>query len=410
MRSVAIVYALDVLAKSLLVVTGFLLVRLLNEAEYASYTLATAIIAVATQAVSGSLNRIYIAGHREFAADQPPGLFLGLQVWTVLVPLTAVWAVAGRGDAVNVWILLSVVATCFLDFSRTCFQQRLSFTRFAGVEVARATLLILFLALPYLVGMALQARHALAAQSVSMLLVFLAAFGHEIDWRDVTRAGAALRLASRIVRGEFAFLFAYFFLTAFWLQAEVFALKLLGHPIDVASFGAATRYALVLTLALNALTTVLFPLLQRIHTQEEIRDVYRRHRQVLLMFVPAATLAAVVAPQVLPLIDGGKYPEAVPTFQILCVANVSLFVFAPYGILAMRFHDFGFLLGLAAASALLDVGLNITLIPRNGPMGAAIALTIAHTVLSVATCIRARRRLSTWLPSRHTSAPNDCQR
>lgn len=404
MKSVAIVYALDVLAKSLLVVTGFFLVRSLPTDEYAHYTLAMSIIAVATQAVSGSLNRIYIAGHRAFVADLPPGLFLGLQVWTVLVPATALWAIIGRSDSVNDWILLSIIATCFLDFARTCFQQRLSFGRFSAVEVARAALLITLLAVPYFAGETLQARHALAAQSVSMFLVFLVAFGREIDWRDVLRAGPALRLASQIMRGEFVFLFGYFFVMAFLLQVEVFVLKLLGQSIEVATFGAATRYALVLSLALNAVNTVLFPLLQKVRTADEIRDVYKRHSWMLMAFMPAAALIAAAAPWVLPWIDGGNYPNAVPTFQILCAANVVLFAFSPYLNLLLRFDDFRFLFGLILTSLLFDCGLNAVFIPRYGAIGAALAVTLAHGLFTGAAFLHSRRRL------RHLLAVNQSAR
>ena len=397
MKSVVIVYVLDVLAKSLLVVTGFFLVRLLSPDEYARYTFAMSIIAVATQAVSGSLNRIYIAGHREFVADQTPGLFLGLQVWTVLVPATVVWAIVGRDDSVHGWMLLSIVATCCLDFARTCFQQRLSFGRFSAVELARAALLVGLLAYLRFRGDVLQAQHALAAQATTMFAVFLVAFGREIDWRDVLRVVPALRLASRIVRGDFVFLFGYFFLMAFLLQVEVFVLKTLGKSIDVATFGAATRYALVLSLALNAVNTVLFPLLQQVRTAEEIRGVYRRHTQMLLAFVPIVGLAAMAAPWVLPWIDQGKYPIAVPTFQILCVANVALFAFSPYVNLLLRFNDFRFLLGLIVAAVLLDTGLNAALVPSLGAIGAAVALTVGNGAFTGAIFVRARRKLPVWL-------------
>jgi O-antigen/teichoic acid export membrane protein len=399
MKSVAIVYALDVVAKSLLVISGFFLIRMLNSNEYARYTVAMSVIAVATQAVSGSLNRIYIAGHREFIGDRPPGLFLGLHVWTVLMPLTVAWAIAGRDDSLHAWVLLSIAATCLLDFARTCFQQRLSFTRFSLVELARASLLILILAVPYFAGETLSAGHALAAQAVSMTLVFFGAFGRQFDWRDVSRAKSAVQLAAKIVRGDYVCLFAYFFLTAFLLQADVFMLTLLGRPIDVATFGAASRYVLVLTLGLNALNTVLFPVLQQARTQMEFTDAFRRHRQMLWGFIAIAALAAAMSPWVLPSIDGGAYPDSVATFQVLCVTNAVLFAFGPYVNVLVRFRDFRFLLVLVIMALFADALLNIPFVLRYGSVGAAGSLTIAHTVLSGSIFVRARRRLPDWLTS-----------
>ena len=47
-----------------------------------------------------------------------------------------------------------------------------------------------------------------------------------------------------IVRGEYRYLFGYFFLLAFFLQVDVFMLNVLSSRNEVATYGSAFRYCL----------------------------------------------------------------------------------------------------------------------------------------------------------------------
>jgi O-antigen/teichoic acid export membrane protein len=144
---------------------------------------------------------------------------------------------------------------------------------------------------------------------------------------------------------------------------------------------------------------VLLPAVQQAETPEALEALYRQHLRLLAVFAPAVALAAWLAGWVLPWIDRGRYPEAVPVFRILAASAVVSFACSPHVNLLMKLHRFRFLFALIVAALGIAVLLNLVLIPRAGAVGAAWATLVASACVTVPIFLAARRMRS-WRPTR----------
>lgn len=396
MKSAIQIFFFDILSKLLLGAMGIVLIRYMPENEYARYTLAVSLIAVATQTLVLSFNRIYIVGYERLDLEGASSSFLGFQLWGILALVVVTLPLQGFAHGVYWFVVAVAVATCLVEFAKTFSQRELRFFRFSMIELARAVVLVgSAFALIYVVRYNLKAWEVLFVQAFSTLAVFLAFFWKLIKWKKLLKIGEAVRLALAVAAGEYRYLFGYFFVLAFFLQVSVFVLRITANDVTLATFGAAFRYSSILSLALAAVQVVLLPLIQRAQNIAELEDIYGKHKRMLLLFAPMVLFAAWIGQWIIPWVDKGKYPDAVPAFQILAVSTIVSFALSPHGYLVMRFEDFKFLFVLIGAALLLSIGLNVALISALGAVGAAIATLVSITFVSGSQFLRARMHRKT---------------
>ncbi len=383
MRAVLQVFSLDVAGKALLAVITLLLIRFMAAEELAHYTMALALIAVVSQTLTSTFNRIYIVGHQRLGLGSDFAALLGLQLLTIL----AAWVllVPFRPHPTNVfWLALAVtLGTCMVEFGKTALQQEQKFLTFSLVELLKTIVLcVAALVLIYLLRYHVQAWQVLSVQAAAMTAVFLASFGRRLRLRDVIKIHPARQLAMRVITGEYRFLFFYFALVALLSQTAVFAIKFLSTDLELAAFGAAFRYYALLSLGLNAVHVVLLPLVLHSGSAKALDVVFQQQRKALAVFIPAVLAGMVIAEWVLPWIDHGKYPAAVPVFQILSMSAIVSFTFSPHVNLILRYEQFKFLCRLTLASICLHVLLAYPLVGRWGAVGAAWSAAAAFALLN----------------------------
>jgi O-antigen/teichoic acid export membrane protein len=112
---------------------------------------------------------------------------------------------------------------------------------------------------------------------------------------------------------------------------------------------------------------------------------------LLVVFIPAVALGALMAGWVLPWIDLGRYPDAVPTFRILAVSAVLSFAFSPHVNLLMKHERFRFLFILIVFALVVHVLLCLLLITRFGAPGAAAATLVGSACVTVPIYFESRR-------------------
>jgi O-antigen/teichoic acid export membrane protein len=397
MKSIVQVFSFDIASKVLLGVLGILLIRFMPEAEYARYTFAAALVAFASQTITGTFNRIYIVGYERLKLRGAAPAFLVLQL--LAITLVVLLALPFRGRLAGAYGLAVAVvfAICLSEYSKTVSQQALQFRRFSLIEVARSALFLgAVLALVARDGQGIRAEQVLLLQAASMALVFLAASGRRSLFAGGMPLREFLRVASGILRQGYRYLFGYFALMALLSQMDVFMLQGISTEREVAVYGAGFRFYLLLSLALAAVHAVLLPVLQRVETTEEQDEILARHFGMVRLFAPAVALGAVAAGWVIPWVDGGKYPAAVVVFRILAASAVISFAFSPYVNILMRFEDFRWLLGLVCAALLAHAGLSMALLPRYGAVGAATVTLLVFGTLNASIFVRVRRRSGRW--------------
>jgi O-antigen/teichoic acid export membrane protein len=382
MNSIIQVFSFDMISKIMLGLLGIILIRYMPRGEYAQYTLALALITAITQTFSSSFNRIYIVGYENLGLAASSLPFLGFQL-VALTLLTAVTFPFRSSFPGTYWLITAAVfAGCLAEFSKTAFQQELKFIRLSMIELLRSLLFfatILFLITFY--SNKLTARQVLLVQAAALFVVFLLAFRKRLQIRELARLKEAVSIARSVANGNYKFLFGYFFLLAFLAQTDIFMLKIFGNNFAVASFGSAFRYYSLIMLSLNAVHSVLLPLIQKADSLSELEMIMRRLNKMLLVFAPTVLSGAWLSKWIIPLIDKGKYPDAV---------TIS-FLFSPYVNIVMRCEDFKFLFVLIVVAFLLSIGLNAALIPALSGAGAAVATLVSFGLVNGMTYFRARK-------------------
>jgi O-antigen/teichoic acid export membrane protein len=392
MKSVVQVFSFDILSKVLLGVTGIILIRFMPEIEYARYTLALSLVSVVTQTLVSSFKRIYIVGYQRFKLENSPSLFLGLQLWGICLLVLMTLPFKDFAEGVYWFVVAAIIATCLSEFAKTVVQQQLKFLQFSIIEMARTLVFVLsLLCLIYFIRYELKAWQVLLVQAMAMFLVFSTVFSKYLDLKSLFKMGESVRFALELVKGEYKYVFGYFFVFAFFSQVDVFVLKALAGSVELATYGSAFRYYSLLLLALGAVHAVLLPVIQRIQSIDELESILAQHKRMLLVFVPLVLLGAWLSKWVIPWLDMGKYPNAAIVFQILAISAIVSFAFSPHSNLVMRFEDFRFLFISICMGLLVNVGLCVWLVPILGATGPAIATLITFGSVNVSIFLRSRK-------------------
>lgn len=391
-RAVTLVFSADLVSKILLGLTWLLIIRHMAPAEFALLTLATSVATVASQMLGASVNRIYILGTPATGNAGPASLVL-FQCGCLLLMAAAGFAFS---DALpgNIYVLTMLLGLGILlsDFGKTLYQKQLKFKALSAVELARATLVsaILTVLVTQLETRVL-AWQVLAVQAATVCVLSLVVITRHVTINEILNVRDGAKCLRPVFSSGHGYLFGYFVLLAFFSQADVFLIKALSDNETLASYGSAARYYQLLSLALGAVHAVFLPTMQQLKTKEAVDSFFERHYRMLLVFAPLVGICALSANYVLPWIDLGRYPQAVSTFQILCVSAIISFAFSPHVNLVFTFRKFRFVLFLIVVALAVNVGLGLLLIPTYGGPGAALATLIASACVTVPIFIRSRK-------------------
>jgi O-antigen/teichoic acid export membrane protein len=391
MKSILQVFSFDLISKAMMGALGVIIIRFMQENEYADYTFALSLVFFITQILSMSFNRIYIVGFHKLDLNDSLA-FLGYQLVCIglLICITAPFQHLMNGVY---WFTVALVsATCLSEFSRTILQHELRFLRFSFVELFRSSLFfICVLFLISVVQYKMQAWQVLLCQAGAMFTSFLVFFRARIQIRGNLLVRRALDIALAVIAGKYRYLFGYFSLLALFSQLDVFMLKGLGSNFSLATYGSAFRYYSLLMLSLAAVHSVLLPSIQKVESIEDWDRIHAGLRRMLLVFVPLAFLGAWLSQWIIPWIDKGKYPDAVTVFRILAVSSVFSFAFSPHVNIVLRFEDFKFLFLVIIGGLLLAATLNLLLIPRYQAVGSAIATLVGFGFNNLLIFLRSRK-------------------
>ena len=394
MKSIIQVFSFDIISKAILGVTGILLIRYMSPGEYARHTLAISLIVVVTQAFTTSLNRLYIVGYQKLGLDGSSSSFLGFQIASILVLGVMTYPFRNLFSSTYWFLAAAIIATCLSEFSKVFYQEKMRFLRFSLIELSRVALIAIgVIVIIRIARDSLQAWQVLMVQAAAMVSIFAIFFGRRLELSNFFRFREVLTLGRRIIRGEFKYLFGYFFLFALFGQIDIFMLRSLANDSALATYGSAFRYYTLVILALSSVHTVMLPITQKSEDLDELKMTFRRYSRLVLLIAPVIILGAWASRWIIPAIDAGKYPEAIAVFRILAVSAIISIAFSPYVNLVMKFEGFRFLFILVCGAIGIGVAMNIALVPRLGATGTAISTLASFTVVNSMTFVKGRQLL-----------------
>jgi len=150
------------------------------------------------------------------------------------------------------------------------------------------------------------------------------------------------------------------------------------------------------------LPPVLFQRMGADGNREAFPFLLRAHRWIVAVAAAMAAVVTVLATPLIRLFGGAKYLSAASTVGWIAWAFAA---FASYTVMSNYFalrRDTRALAGLVLASVLVNLVLNVLLIPRLGIQGSGIALFISYAALAAVTYFPARHAIvagSTSVPS-----------
>ena len=160
-------------------------------------------------------------------------------------------------------------------------------------------------------------------------------------------------------------------------HADVLLLGLLAAVADVGVYRVAAQGALLVSLGLTALNTIVAPFAVRLNAkgeQQKLQKLVRRTAQAALAFaLPAVALFAVAGEWLLVSLFGSEFAAAYWPLLILATGQLAN---AGFGATGMLLNMTGFerdVTRVVAIAAGLNVALNMALIPMFGVIGAAVA-------------------------------------
>lgn len=180
-------------------------------------------------------------------------------------------------------------------------------------------------------------------------------------------------------------------------RTDVVMLGILTAPREAGIYNAALQGALLVSLVINTSNTIVAPEFARLHAVGDKVALQKyavsTARVVLFVAVPIIIVLVLFGQSLLIFLFGLEFGEGAKVLSILAIGYGVALVFGETGfMLNMTGHE-ATTFRLYAASAVLNVVLNIILIPFLGPAGAALATVATLNIQRILGFLIVRRRL-----------------
>jgi len=170
----------------------------------------------------------------------------------------------------------------------------------------------------------------------------------------------------------------------------------------VGIYGAAYRIIEIIAIMVLSASFALFPIVsRRVESSEDAygRALQRSMKYITIMGLPLCVGVCLLSKQLMTGLYGSKFAASGPCLALLVWARIGAFTSLPgqQGVIARNAQLS--LIAPHAIRAILNVSLNMYLIPRYGPMGAAASMVVAENiyyVLIYLMCFRGPERFSVW--------------
>jgi O-antigen/teichoic acid export membrane protein len=405
-RAFVSTFVLDVMARAVSAGAVVVLLRALAVREYAFIVLFLAVGQFLGSAAAGGLRMRHLRMEAERVSrglDEPsffPTALVGGTSFIGALGLLALAAVAigglggPSGEAAAFVALASAFAIGHAATELAIYhhQAHLAFKRAGTIGVVRNALL-LGVAIVAASGL-LRSGHEIALGfALAMVALALAVCVPLLAPRS------SVRLERRLGFGaESGWLTIYNLVSAGFTSVDVFIVAAILSRADVASFGAAQRYLAIALGAAPALLAVF-----RVRTvQQDVLDSPGAQRHLLLAWArqtappiaAAVALGVVAAPLLVPIVDGGRYPDSVPILQVFLAIAFSTYICMPASSLLLaqlRYRELALI--WTAGLAVNTVG-DFMVGPVFGVVGIAVVSTTVYVLVHATLTVTALRAIS----------------
>jgi len=380
-------FVLDVTARGLSAVTLILLLRTLSVSSFAFVVLLLNVGQFLASAATGGLRLRYtrLEAERVSRGEEEPSAFHAtLLSSSALVIAAGVLGLAGAfvlgvGHDAGERLAFVAIGTTFtlgsaaVEMAAFHYQAQLSFLRAGLIQMARSATLVI-VAIAATAGL-LESGEAIGfwfAVAVGLVAIVVAA-----------PLAVATRHAGRGREGRYGFgresaaLTLYSMASAGWAYLDLFLVAALLSDAAVAAYGAALRYVSIVLGPVPAMVSVL-----RVRTAQgdmidsdeaQIAMMRRWARQSAPVALAILGIAAIGAIWAIPLIDGGRYPDSIPIFEVLLITAFAQLITLPNSSLLIAQERYTTLAWVNTAAVVVNVALAALAAVLFGVVGIAVA-------------------------------------
>jgi O-antigen/teichoic acid export membrane protein len=407
-RGFATTFAVDLVTKALGAAAVVVLIRGLSVSSYAYTTLFLTLAQFAGSAAGGGVRIGYLREEAErlsrgTRAEREDAFLNSLLKGTVLIIAIGVVAVpvvraVGLGSAFEGATSLVAFATAFAvgfsaaELAIARYQARRRFLAAGAVSVARSAALL---------GASLMI--VLTSQSVTVLSLWLVA---PMLLVGVLAAGPVAYRGFIVYSGrrraswnaEEIWLTFYYVAAAGFAYVDVLVAGAMLSKYQVATLGVSLRYLAIIQSPIPALGAIL-----RVRTsQVDLIDSVANQRAMVLTWLkrtalPTGLLIGVVivlAPVLIPLINGGKYPGSVAVLQIFLITAFSAYLTTPAVNILMAQRQYAILSLTYALGLFLNFAGDVAVARPFGIIGIAVVSSSVYVAMDAALIFQALRHTS----------------
>jgi O-antigen/teichoic acid export membrane protein len=380
-------FVLDVAARGLSAVTLILLLRTLSVSDFAFVVLLLNVGQFLASAATGGLRLRYtrLEAERVSRGEEEPSAFhatllssSGLVVAAGLLGLAGAFAL-GVGRDAEERLAFVAIGTAFtlgsaaIEMAAFHYQAQLAFLRAGLIQVARSATLVI---------VAIAASAGLLDSGAAIGFWFAAGAGL-VALVVAAPLAVTTRHAGRGKEGRYGFgresaaLTLYSMASAGWAYLDLFLVAALLNDTAVAAYGAALRYVSIVMGPVPAMVSVL-----RVRTAQgdmidsdeaQITMMRRWAKQTAPPTLIILAIAAILAIWAIPLIDGGRYPDSIPIFQVLLITAFAQLITLPNSSLLIAQERYTTLAWVNTAAVVLNVAAAVIAAELFGVVGIAVA-------------------------------------
>lgn len=365
---------------ALLLLATPIFTRLLTPAEYGTVVLYTSLSTVLGIFATLSLSSgVYNIAQIELEAELAPytSSMLALSTLATLATLGA-FLLAGKffpyllGLPAHLLALMFITFVCNAAFLFWQSQQRFNYRYKAVVAVGVLGSLAG-------VGMAIYFTRALENYRVESRIFFAALPNLAVGawlYASLLRRGAVL-YSARYWKFALAMgmpLLPHYLAQAFVLQFDRFTIEAALGKASVGVYGLAAAVSSALVLLTTAINTTWVPwMLRKLHDGRP-EDIVRRANDLMAATAAIAAVLSLLSPEVVHMLAPPSYGVAAAVIPLLLVAGHVQFIQSILLNLEFRHKRVYFITAASIFAAAVNVGLNVTLVPRYGVQAAAATL------------------------------------
>lgn len=390
-----IVLIFDIISKLLMAVATIVIVRLLSIDEYAIYTKFHSISVLSTTIIGTGLALAYVRFAAEKVSrgqDNSFGLFKLCSLLVCLATIISFIAIPIINKSFNTTFFISIISLIYggvlalNKMNQSYFQVDERFSTSGIITNIKNITLCLGVAVLPIFFSNITATQTIYATIISAIIAYLIGYIY-ISKNSTTQTFSSDKSLLRALFKESWWLIIYSLLVCLFDQGCVIIMSHIASIEDIAIYGVASKYYALMLTFLSSLMTVL-----RIRTSNQSMVDSKDNRKAFVInwikrvwwIAGAVCLCTIlVSRPVLTLLNGNEYIDAVPVFNILVIGVFIGYIFAPNVAVMMSAKRYKELCALALISFIINCVICVTLIPKCGAIGAAVAVVISNAFLNI---------------------------